>query len=218
MYNPYWLCRTDFRFGMRVKILSHHKYRSFNLVGMTGTVSSGYGSEVRVEVDGLRNPSASSGDFYFKPRELEIIDSVEANNDEVKENETMPNIKNYFNAVKIQFIGDTMPCKYIYANFESDLKVGDLCVVMPAHHGLALAKVTEVINDNNFETPREVVAKVYTKFYDERVMARAKAAEIKTKMQERAKQLQDLALYQMLAKEDSAMQDLLNEYQNLPQF
>lgn len=219
MYNPYWLCRTDFTSGMRVRVLSHHKYRSFDLIGLKGTVSSSYGSEIRVAIDGLSNPNASSGDFYFKPRELEIITIGELfNNDDVKENETMPNITNYFNAVKIQFIGDTMPCKYIYANFEPDLKEGDLCVVMPAHHGLALARVTEVINDNSFETPREIVARVETGFYDKRVKAREKAAELKAKMQERAKKLQDIALYQMLAKDDSEMMELLNAYQSLPMY
>lgn len=199
--------------GTRVEIIRHHKYRQYNLVGKKGTVYSVYGLEVRVEVDGVSNRNASSGHFYFTPKELKIID-----NDYVKENENMPNITNYFNAVKIKFLDDTKPCHYIYANFEADLKEGDLCVVKPAHHDLTLARVMEVINDNSFETPREVVAKVYTDFYDERVKARAKAAEVKAKMQERAKQLQDIALYQMLAKDDPAMQELLNEYQNLPQF
>ena len=215
--NLYYAYGSKLRSGMRVEIIRHHKYRRYNLVGMTGTVYSVYGNEVRVEVDGVRNDNACSGHFYFTPKELQIIDD-EKINECVKENETMPNITNYFNAVKIQFIGDTMPCKYIYANFESDLKEGDLCVVMPAHHGLALARVTEVINDNGFETPREIVARVETGFYDERVKAREKAAELKAKMQERAKKLQGIALYQMLAKDDSEMMDLLNAYQSLPMY
>ena len=209
--------KHGFKSGVRVEIVSHYKYKNLDLIGKTGTVMCGYGSEVRVDVDGVQNHMAGSGHFYFKPHELKKITTNEIL-DDVKENENMPNITNYFNAVKIKFLDDTKPCHYIYANFEADLKEGDLCVVKPAHHDLTLARVMEVINDNSFETPREVVAKVYTDFYDERVKARAKTAELKAKMQERAKQLQDIALYQMLAKDDPAMQELLNEYQNLPQF
>lgn len=214
--NPYYLRRDDFPIGTRVEIIAHHKYLTYRLVGKTGIVRSNYGSEIRVEVDGMRNHYSGSGHFYFKPKELSKIVIEKETINHVKENETMPNITNYFNAVKIQFIGDTMPCKYIYANFESDLEEGDLCVVMPAHHGLALAKVVEIFEGNYYETPREIVAKVDTCFYDERVKNRAKAAELKAKMQERAKQLQDIALYQMLAKDDPAMMELLEEYQAVP--
>ena len=204
--------------GDRVMVFKCDSYKRKNLAGTYGVVKDVLdydGGKFAVELDGMRNPLSSKGYHYFKPHELVIINDFKSH---VKENETMPNITNYFNAVKIQFIGDTMPCKYIYANFEPDLKEGDLCVVMPAHHGLALARVTEVINDNSFETPREIVARVETGFYDERVKAREKAAELKAKMQERAKKLQDIALYQMLAKDDSEMMDLLNAYQSLPMY
>jgi tRNA A37 N6-isopentenylltransferase MiaA len=45
---------------------------------------------------------------------------------------------------------------------------------------------------------------------------RAKAVELKAKMEARAKQLQDIALYQMLAKDDPDMAELLKEYQDIP--
>lgn len=91
-------------------------------------------------------------------------------------------------------------------------------MVKSLHHGYGLAIVTEILHQNDIQTPREIVAKVDTEAYDNREKSRKLAAELKAKMQERAKQLQDIALYQMLAKEDSEMQDLLNCYQNLPLF
>lgn len=45
---------------------------------------------------------------------------------------------------------------------------------------------------------------------------RNKAAELKAKMEARAKQLQDIALYKMLAENDPDMAELLNEYQAIP--
>ena len=53
--------------------------------------------------------------------------------------------------------------------------------------------------------------------YDSRVQRRKQAAELKAKMQARAKQLQDLVLYQTLAKEDPEMAQLLQEFAALNQ-
>jgi hypothetical protein len=155
------------------------------------------------------------GYFYFKPRELSIVTDV---NTDILEDNTMQNVVNYFNVARIQYLDNNTPSNHYYANFEPSLAVGNLCVVKSLHHGLGLAKVVEILNQNDIPTPREIVAKVDTQNYDFRVAARKDAAELKAKMHERAKQLQDIALYQMLAKEDTEMQDLLNRYQNLPLF
>ena len=201
--------------GMRVEITRQHKYKKTKLVGKVGTVMSGYGNEVLIDIDGMCNQYSSTGYYYFKPSEINLIsEPIE----DIMEEKNMPNITNYFNAVKIQYVDNPNPSKYIYANFEPDLKVGDLVVIQSANHGLGLAKVVEVIDKNDFETSREVVAKVDTYFYDERVAMRKKSSELKAKMQERAKQLQDIALYQMLAKDDPDMMALLDEYQALPRF
>lgn len=208
---------TGFEAGMRVKVSRQRKYKSYNLANKIGTVTHVYGGDIRVKFDDLSNRMSASGDFYFKASELCLI-NVDDNNIIMEENNTMSKITNYLNAVKIQYVDGSAPSSYIYANFEPDLKVGDLCVIQSAHHGLGLARVTEVIESNNFDiSSREVVAKVYDDFYKERVTNRKKAAEIKAKMQERAKQLQDIALYQMLAKDDPEMMELLNAYHAVPQ-
>jgi len=197
--------------GTNVKIVScPRKYKNYDLVGKIGIVRTNHVNNIAVAVEGLRNTASMCGYFYLEPINLIHID-------ENMEENTMSNISNYFNAVKIQFIDDVRPCGYIYANFDMSLKVNDLVVVRPAHHPIALARVVEILDGNNYETPREIVAKVDTKAYDERVKVRKQAAELKAMMQERAKKLQDIALYQMLAKDDSEMQDLLNRYQSLPQ-
>lgn len=206
--------KTGFKSGMRVRVIKQHKYLNTKLIGKLGTVKSGYGTEVTVMIDGVMNSYSGSGHFYFKPSELEIVDE---NDNNMEENTNMPNITNYLNAVKIQYIDNIAPSGYIYANFEPNIEVGDLCVIKSGHHGLGLARVTEVIDRNDFEvSTREVVAKVDTRDYDERVANRAKAAEIMDKMKERAKKLQDIALYQMLAKDDPEMLALLESYQALP--
>ena len=130
----------------------------------------------------------------------------------------MPYISNYLNLVRVKFSGDADPCRYVYANFDAGLKVGDTCVVKSTNNPLEVATIVEILDGCDFKTDREIVAIVDMGFYKERVEARVKAAELKAKMQERAKQLQDIALYQMLAEKDPDMAELLRSYSNLPNY
>ena len=118
--------KTGFESGMRVRIIKQHKYKSTKLIGKLGTVKSGYGTEVSVMIDGVFNSYSGSGHFYFKPSELEIIDEFDNN---MEENTNMPNITNYLNAVKIQYIDNIAPSGYIYANFDLILK-WEICVLL----------------------------------------------------------------------------------------
>lgn len=207
----YDMRKAGFEVGMRVEVIRQHKYKKYKFTGLVGVVESNYGNgSITVKFDNLRNTASSRGVFYFEPADLKIID-------ENMEEKNMEKITNYLNAVKIQYLDSSTPNYIIYANFDAFLQVGDLCVVKSAHHGLGLAKVVEVIDRNDYEiSSREIVARVDDADYKARVAARTKAAELKAKMEERAKQLQDVALYQMLAKDDSVMMELLEAYQALP--
>lgn len=130
----------------------------------------------------------------------------------------MQKMNNYVNVAVIQFLKDSTPFRtYEYANYTADLAVGDLCVVMSAHHGMGLAEVVEIKDHASEDLYREIVTKVDTSGYDLRVERRKQAAELKAKMQERAKQLQDIVLYQTLAKEDPEMAAMLQEFMSLKQ-
>lgn len=217
------LCNSEmlqlFEVGMRVKVSDRqYSYQSKKftdkVIGACGTVDHVdlHYEKIAVKLDNKLNELSATGDFFFKPRELIILDK----NDNVMEENNMSAITNYLNIAKIQYVDGSKPSSYSYANFDASLAVGDLCVIQSAHHGLGLAKVTEIVDRNDIEVIREVVAKVYLDDFTERVKIRNQAAQLKAMMEARAKQLQDIALYQMLAKEDSEMQDLLNRYQSLP--
>lgn len=203
----------DYTRGMRVRVVSQDSYKDKSLTGKNGTVAGIdlHYEKVSVKLDGLINGRSALGVYYFKPRELEIIDFMEENNMSIN----TTNITGYTQAIRVKFIDDSSPCSCVYASFEPELKVGDLVVVKPAHHKITLARVHEILEGTDYETAREVVSKVYTDDYNDRVKVRTQVAELKAKMQERARQLQDIALYQMLAKDDPAMQALLDEYQAL---
>ena len=210
--TPYEISLMRFQNGVRVRVIRQRKYKTESLISKIGTIQSVYGTQITVKLDNEYNIRSGRGCYYFTPSELEILDDEF---DNIMEENNMQNVTNYLNIAKVKFVDGNNDRTYDYANFEPSLIVGDLCVVKTAHHGLGLAKVVEIVERNDVETPREIVARVDTFDYDLRVQTRAKAAELKAKMQERAKQLQDIALYQMLAKDDPSMMELLNEYQAL---
>lgn len=204
--------------GVRIKVTRCLSYKKYNYTGKIGTVvTNQYGKwgNIIVRLDNERNPYSGNGLFYFRPTELSLVND---NNTDILEENNMESIINYVNIARIQYLDASFASSHNYANFDTSLAKGDLCVVKSLNHGLGLAKVVEIIDQNDIQTSREIVAKVDTQDYDFRVAARKDAAELKAKMRERAKQLQDIMLYQMLAKEDPDMQDLLNRYQNLPQY
>lgn len=215
-YRFYQAEKIPLTSGMRVMVLYHKAYKTMSLAGLVGTVKSSYcGNNIAVKLDDLRNDNSSYGYFYFSRNELTIVNETENENNNMEEN-TMSKITNYLNGVKIKFAGDATPSRYVYANFDPSLAVNDTCVVKTPNNPMEVATVVEILDGNDYETDREIVAKVDMTDYNFRVETRVKAAELKAKMQERAKKLQDIALYQMLAKDDSEMLDLLNQYQSLP--
>lgn len=201
--------------GKRVRIIENSTYHRGDLIGAAGTVRSCWGSAgIGVKLDFYTNDNSKYGYFYFKISELEFIDEPSTNTE--KEQKQMQKITKYLNIAEIEFLNEQTAFRtFDYANFDPDLKEGDLCVVATARHGLALANVVSIKASADKALEREIVAKVDTKEYSNRVETRQKAAELKAKMQERAKALQDLVLYQTLAKEDPEMAQLLQDFKDL---
>lgn len=208
LYLGYLNRKLGFEVGSRVRVAKQNKYKALDLVGECGTVRAVNGGNISVNIDNARNPNSSYGVFYFAPGDLVVIDK------QMEVTTMQTNITNYLNIAKIKFIDGLYETKrlYEYANFDPELKVGDICVVKSANHGFGLAKVEEIVEQNDIATQREIVAKVNVDAYNERVANRAKSAELKAKMKERVRQLQDIALYQMMAENDPTMSELLKEY------
>lgn len=193
--------------GKRVRIKATQScYKKYDIVGDLGTVINwlSFDGKAAIRIDDKFNNSASKGYFYMKKSNIEFL-----------EEKTMNMIENYLNVAKIKFLDERNNNFYKYANFIPELKKDDLVAVMSANHGMGLAKVVEIIDQNDLALEREIVSIIDTADYDARVAHRKLAADLKAKMQERAKKLQDVALYQMLAKDDPEMAALLSEYQNL---
>lgn len=212
-YEPW---KATFGVGTRVKVIKQFKYPDQKLLGLEGTVRSDTGTQIAVVLDAVKNSRSAFGCFYFKPSELLAVDEFVTENMEEKNMRNVTAITNYLNVAQIKYVNAPTKGVFQYANFEPDLKAGDLCVVKSEDNCILVAKVEEIVEPIDHELYREVVAKVYMDAYDTRVACRTKAAELKAKMEARAKQLQDIALYKMLAENDPDMATLLDEYQAIP--
>ena len=111
---------------------------------------------------------------------------------------------------------------YKYALYDHDIQPGDYVVVMTGHHGMALGMVGNVINvdclpDNepSVRCNRQVICKVDMTAYNARVEKEEKLKAIKKQLDARVEQLQNLALYEVLAEKDEGLKMLLDEYKGL---
>lgn len=107
--------------------------------------------------------------------------------------------------------------EYIFAAYE-DLSEGDV-VVVDTVNGFQLATVTSIADRLPDNIPvgklKEVVCKVDMSAYLERIENQKKAAELKSKMDEKVKVLQSQAIYEMLAEKDPSLKAMLDEYKKL---
>lgn len=194
---------TAFSIGDHVEVLNSGCYKKV-CVGDTGTVRSVYANNLRVAIDDKVNTASQYGHFYFKPDQIKLL----------SEKETIIMTGNY-RIAEVQFIeGSNTNQKYSYACYDHSIVEGDICVVKTVHHGLSIARVTGFITSDE-ELTREIVCKADFTEYNKRVEARKRMAELKDLMNTRAKRLQDVALFKMLAKEDADMAAMISEYEQL---
>ena len=203
-----------FEIGDRVKIQKgsylyssyHNKY--YNHIGLVERIS---GSYIGVKIDNLTNTNSSYGVFWFYQNELEIIDKENIINN--KEEYFMD--KNY-NMVKAKYL-DTSISKidFIFAAYES-YEVNDYVVVNSGHHGFVIAQVTAVEDvDGKVEYGREIICKIDMTAYNDRKARAKRKAELKSKMEAKVKELQETAIFEMLAKEDTGLAEMLKEFKEL---
>lgn len=193
-----------FHIGDRIMILTNGRYRTID-VGMIGTVRTTYEGNIAVKLDDAYNDRSSRGYFYFTEKQLVLWEG----DDELK-------MEGNYHIADVQFIeGANKTEVYAYACYDEDVNVDDICVVKSAHHGFGLAKVIRFREKTDEVITREVVCKADFSKFEAREEARKKRTELKKTMAKRASALQELAMYEMLAKSDPEMADLLRNYKEI---
>ena len=207
-----------FNVGDRVIVKANSKSSYGNLINESGTVRRAYPGNIAVELDTVYNNRSSEGLFYFSEEHLAHIRDYEAythgewSTEELK-GELMKLDGNY-RIAHVDFIDELSTTRvYQYALYEEHAKVGDLALVKArgAHKLVKIVEISDAPTDD-VEVTAEIICLVDTSEYGKRIERRRKREELKAQMKARAAQLQELALYEMMAKNDSNMAALMNEY------
>ena len=178
----------------------------------------------------------SFGDGYygkmltFKPSSLQLLflnpnnDTYEYKNNNIKGENNM--LMGKFHVAKIKFIeGTNTSREYHYALYDTNIVGGDYVVVKSANHGMGIAQVMEVIPEcyvtqamlDYCNEGREVISVFDMSAYEERVEKRKKAKQLKADMNKKMKEMQELAMFEMMAKENPELKKMLDVYKELIQ-
>lgn len=195
--------------NVKVVVLQSDKYNN-RYEGKHGVVenTSCGGIVVGVKLEEHYNPRSAAGLYWFAEDEIELIESEE---------NVMLNPNENFMVAGVRFLDGSNNAKvYDYALFD-EYRIGDIVVVQTGHHGLALAEIVD-IGDRGKERvkcSREIVTRVDMDAFYSRQERRKALAELKKTMDKKVKELQETALYEMLAEKDPALASMLAEYKQL---
>ena len=189
----------EFKTGDRVKVINT-RFENYNKLGTVHSVTS-TSCNVLMDYGSLRT---------YKFANLQLVE----NNQEEQEMA----ITGDFKVAKVKFLnGTNTNTEYEYAMFD-DYEVGDTVVVASAHHGLGIAKISAIITKEQAITKafeREIVSRVDMEAYETRKKNRNRLNELKKQMDERVRDLNQLALFEMLAAKDDELSKMLGEYKQL---
>jgi hypothetical protein len=199
----------EFKLDTKVKVINGAKYgtKYLDKIGVIENTSCG-NTVFGVRLDGYANPRSSKGLFWFSVDEIEFIESEE---------NVMLNPNENFTVAGVKFLdGDNKDKEYYYALFD-EYDVGDLVVVQTGHHGLALAEIVSTgwASKDKVKCSREIVTRVSMDAFYARQEKRKALAQLKADMDKKVKELQETALYELLAEKDPALRTMLAEYKQL---
>lgn len=174
-----------------------------------------------IHIDGKHNKSSKDGVFWYHANSLKLHHEDESSPDTIESEEIfMSTMFENFKVAEVQFLNDPVPVHY-YAIYDEDIFPEDTVVVRTGHHGFALAKIHAIHEGDDPELRklvkhnRQVVSRVDFTAYNKRKEVLAKSAELQKSMAIRAKEVQTLCLYEMLAEKDPAMREMLDNFKSL---
>ena len=198
--------------GAKVKILKSSRYSNVyeGKCGVVENTSTG-DTSIGVRIPGCHNSRGLSGLYWFAEDEVEFT--------ERKENIMLSHNEDFKVAGVKFFSGSNTDKEYYYALFadNADAQEGDLVVVQTGHHGLALAQISSLddTDKNKVQCSREIVSIVDMGAFEKRKAQREARAKLKKEMDKRVSELQETALYELLAEKDPALAAMLADYKKI---
>lgn len=198
--------------GARVQIVyARRKQKYHKTLGVCGTIqNTNSGKEFGILLDDMWNDASSTGVWWFEECEFKILDKEESEETNMK--------LTGFNKVAVitQGCGGT----YYYALYDEAINAGDEVLVSGTAAG-KLHRIDEVISvediANRFskDITAEVICKVDMSAYDKRVADRKEAEKIKNEMNRIIKQMDEVNKYEMYAKNNPELAEMLSKYKDL---
>jgi hypothetical protein len=200
-----------FKKGDRVRIQS-----ACQSYGQTGTVIKHIYSSfnpdyhcVQVKLDGGNIKS-------YNEQSLSYINNNKQNKINIKGEEDM--LVGKYDVAMVKFLqGVNTSKEYAFALFNKEIKEGDL-VLCDTQNGCSVVEVTKVMSQSDYngvDVTKEIICKVDFTDFETRKTNREKAKKLKAEMDKRAKELQGLALIEMLAEKDDSLKEQLEAYKEL---
>ena len=198
-----------FQAGDRVRV----KNAELQTYNQTGVVERASGQQVCVQL------FCRDTTLTYNYRNLELVDK---NNFGDEKGEKIM-IGNY-TVCTIKFIeGANTGREYHYALYDDNICCGDYVVVKSANHGFGLAQVNEIIPDgcvtqamrDYCNAGREVISAFDMGAYNDRVDKRKRAKELKAEMNKKMKEMQELAMFELMAEKNPELAEMLATYKEL---
>lgn len=208
--------KKTFKKGDRVKVTR----KGLKTTGLTGTVHAiSYRQSGTVTVD-VRIPLW--GILSYNSRSLKL-EGNNTNNIETNKGENDMLMGNY-GICKVKFIeGANTSKEYYYALYDNNITFDDYVVVKSANHGFGIARVTEIVANEQITQSmrdycnegREVVSTFDMSAYEQRVEKRKQAKQLKSEMNRKMKEVQELAMFEMMAEKNPELKEMLDSYKAL---
>ena len=147
---------------------------------------------------------------FYNESSLKKVDEIEREAKEMALTED-------FRVANVKFLdgynGDKL---YRFALFDDDVTEGD-CVVCDTQNGYCVAEVVSIISADSYgkNVTKEIVSKIDFSEFKRRKEIRTKKAELKKKLDKAVKENQDIYLYETVAKSNSVVAELLEQYKAL---
>lgn len=199
-----------FKKGDRVRVTSW--CQSYGEVGTVvkcwrGTYNNNNYAEVRLDNGHTHN---------YNELSLILIDSNQENNITDKGDNEM--ITGNYRVAMVKFVqGTNTDKKYAFALFEDYISV-DEYVLCDTAHGYSVGKVIEIINKDEYEgveITKEIISPINFYYFEQRKKNREEAKKLKSEMDKKMKEMQELALYEMMAEKSPELKAMLEQYKDL---
>lgn len=196
--------------GARVIITQTPRKKGYEkLKGCKGEIVYDGAINCGIRIDNIRNPRSSLNVFWIDASCFEVLDKE-------KENINMNKLTGYVAVAVVELGGRDY--HYAIYNDGTIYEEGDKVIVSGKNTIRTIKEIIrpeEVENRYSGDIMAEVVCRLNTRAYDERVRKRREAEKTKKEMDKLIKEMDEVNKYEMYAKQNPELQELLQKFKEL---